>query len=51
MDRLELQTVVMDIFDFNQGITSGVIHADLGLDLFPDGFGSSQRVIAIAHGK
>ena len=51
MDRFELQPFVVDIFDLDQRIAGGMIHADLRLDLFPDGFGRGERVIAVAHGK
>ena len=40
VDRGELQPLVVDILDFHQGITRGVIHPHLVLVLFPDALGS-----------
>jgi len=40
---------VMDIFDFNQRVARRVIHANLWLHLFPDGFGGCEGMITIPH--
>ena len=51
MDRFELQPFVVHVLDLDQRVARGMIHADLRLDLFPDGLGRRQRVVAVAHGE
>src|SRR6476620_12460581 len=51
MNRFELEPFIMDVFNLDQRVTRRMIHANLWLHLLPDGFGSCERMIAIAHRK
>ena len=51
VDGFEGQAIVVDVLDLDQRVARGVVHADLRLVLLPDGLGSGQRVVAVAHGK
>jgi hypothetical protein len=51
VDGFEIQSVIVDIFNFDQGVTGGVVHTHFWLNLLPNGFRGRQGMVAIAHRK